>query len=720
MPISFDGTEGSFDACVSHFKNKKNNRTGKNFTSEESHKVCGALQHRQEKGKDYLFSENIEIKEQDEDYYIEGFISSSNPDLGDDIVTLEAMKQMVSQIEFGNIKLGYLHKELKSGEPDIIPIGRLIHAEIVDNKLFVRGILNKASAFFKEVLESIKGKFLDSFSIEFRPVETFRQEVKGIILRFIKSLQLVGVALTGRPMNQDALITDFYAKDLDFETILINKEELPNANNNIKEIILEDKMSEQILKEEPVDVKEKHEKKKEEEPKLDQEYVEFLRWKDERVKEEKYSEIKTYFKKFMDENKPILNKETHLEDKEVVDMEIKEITEYKQALATDDRQLQYKVAANLLNKFPAIFDRTYSHLTNKKEWYIDYKNNTIQYKNKTGMPDNTNVGMKGFNMKDLTTTANAESTYTQAAAEIGDVYDPLILSHLNERNITHNLLPKEDWSNRAKLQWRVKTARLSVAAGGPVGGYTEGTGTWTSGNVTRIKLEQDFSQWRSIVEVTGTMIHEAGAAGGVGDVVSVEMNDAMLDMLHDINSKILTGAAGTQNGSTRDVLIGFQNLCTATGNIYGKSRGTYTTLQGNNTAAGSAEISFATIRTMIRTVIVNGANRNQLVIITPNLQSDKLKALAQSQQRIMPPSRRVGFEDTVEFDGVPIFEDGKADTDDFFLIDFETTKLAIFQPPTVFEFGVDRDSRKWSIKYYFQVYSKQPNRNYWYSGLSTT
>src|SRR3990167_2632970 len=81
MPISFDGTEGSFDACVSHFKNKKNNRTGKNFTSEESHKVCGALQHRQEKGKDYLFSENIEIKEQDEDYYIEGFISSSNPDL---------------------------------------------------------------------------------------------------------------------------------------------------------------------------------------------------------------------------------------------------------------------------------------------------------------------------------------------------------------------------------------------------------------------------------------------------------------------------------------------------------------------------------------------------------------------------------------------------------------------------------------------------------------
>ena len=88
MPISFDGKKGSFDSCVGHFMGKMNKRTGKKFKSEEAHKVCGALQSRQEKDVSILYSNlPIKFKEENGEFYTEGFVATTHKDRGGDILS---------------------------------------------------------------------------------------------------------------------------------------------------------------------------------------------------------------------------------------------------------------------------------------------------------------------------------------------------------------------------------------------------------------------------------------------------------------------------------------------------------------------------------------------------------------------------------------------------------------------------------------------------------
>ena len=157
--------------------------------------------------KSYFFT-NLEMKSsEDGDVYLEGIASSINEDLGNDIMTENCLIEMADKINQGNIKLGFDHTELLGGHPSTEAVGRLIEAKVREGKLWVKGILDKTFNHFEEIKNKIKNKFLDGFSIEYQvnPDKTVVDLKDGKQHRIIDGLRsLVGVALTPRPMNQDA------------------------------------------------------------------------------------------------------------------------------------------------------------------------------------------------------------------------------------------------------------------------------------------------------------------------------------------------------------------------------------------------------------------------------------------------------------------------------------------------------------------------------------
>ena len=60
----------------------------------------------------------------------------------------------------------------------------------------------------------------------------------------------------------------------------------------------------------------------------------------------------------------------------------------------------------------------------------------------------------------LTTNQNTDTDYLLSAAELSDVFDPVIYNAMNQATVTWNLLAKDDFSNKGnnQVQFTLKTA----------------------------------------------------------------------------------------------------------------------------------------------------------------------------------------------------------------------------------------------------------------------
>ena len=182
----------------------------------------------------YIFTD-LEMKSVDGNFYIEGIASSVNKDLGNDVITEECLHEMKDKINQGNIKLGFDHTELLAGRPTLEAVGRLIEAKVGEGKLFVKGILDNTFSHFEEIKHKIKNKFIDGMSIEYqvnpdKTIEDFKSD--GVRHRVISGLNsLIGVALTPRPMNPDALF-DYYEQWVEIEGEKLAKEASHTIDSN--------------------------------------------------------------------------------------------------------------------------------------------------------------------------------------------------------------------------------------------------------------------------------------------------------------------------------------------------------------------------------------------------------------------------------------------------------------------------------------------------------
>ena len=146
-------------------------------------------------------------------YYVTGYISTSDIDIYNDLVTPNGLKSMLKQINESVITLDYEHENFRDDET-ILPVGRIVEAELDEKGLWVKCELNSNSPKFKNLWGSIKDGFVNSFSIAFQPLKTVTKKVKDADVRLIEDLKLLNVALTGIPVNKSAVMTDFGMKSV--------------------------------------------------------------------------------------------------------------------------------------------------------------------------------------------------------------------------------------------------------------------------------------------------------------------------------------------------------------------------------------------------------------------------------------------------------------------------------------------------------------------------
>lgn len=160
-------------------------------------------------------SEPLQFKSINEDFWFEGYLSTGTIDLVNDKVTQECMEDMCSQILNSpiSVKLSIEH-DAPISDMRLIPPGKFVEAKVDGDKLFVKGKLNKHHPEFNKIKGSIEDGFLDSFSIEFKPLEFGNANIDGKSVRVLKKVFLGGGGLTGRPINQECQLTNFYMKSV--------------------------------------------------------------------------------------------------------------------------------------------------------------------------------------------------------------------------------------------------------------------------------------------------------------------------------------------------------------------------------------------------------------------------------------------------------------------------------------------------------------------------
>ena len=179
-----------------------------------------------------------EIEKKDEkNFFIEGFISTSDRDLVDDIVTERALMSMIEQLKSRVIKLDFEHEAFR-GESEIemeinktrIPLGKASDftriKEAEKNGILVRWDINptwkkfdeKGNVVmdFDEIKFNVENGYYDAFSIAFIPTKDTFIVKDGAKIRLLDDMNLLNVALTGNPINPKASVTEIFMKSLDY------------------------------------------------------------------------------------------------------------------------------------------------------------------------------------------------------------------------------------------------------------------------------------------------------------------------------------------------------------------------------------------------------------------------------------------------------------------------------------------------------------------------
>jgi len=182
------------------------------------------------------------------DLFISLDISTTEPDLVNDIVTVNFLKSMQRQIIDRNVKLDIEHESFRGKsveEKEInktkIPAGRMLEPEISEYKneknethhrLNIKGIINKFRNDFENIKGSIMEKFLDAGSIAFIPTKFRKESKSGITYRYLEDGIILNTALTGNPINTTAQMRSIISKSLDsLEEYQKSKETDPHAED---------------------------------------------------------------------------------------------------------------------------------------------------------------------------------------------------------------------------------------------------------------------------------------------------------------------------------------------------------------------------------------------------------------------------------------------------------------------------------------------------------
>jgi len=223
----------------------------------------------------FIFTSSpIELKQEKDDFFVEGYISTSDLDLVNDIVTKECIMDMAEQMKSRVIKLDIEHESFRGNNEvemeinkTIIPAAKIDNFLIDQKGLKVRAVLNKHASRFKEVMGSIKDGFLDAFSIAFIPTKARMIEKAGQEVRMLDKINLLNVAFTGNPVNTHSTMTNVFAKSLEF---LKEQDHIHESDNKLNKQEVK-KMSEEEKEATEEETSESEEDKAKKKPEEDEE-----------------------------------------------------------------------------------------------------------------------------------------------------------------------------------------------------------------------------------------------------------------------------------------------------------------------------------------------------------------------------------------------------------------------------------------------------------------
>jgi len=147
-----------------------------------------------------LLVKQLEFSEEQGLPIVTGYASSTALDLQGDVITEEALKQVAEEITKDPYNKVFLNHNMND-----IPIGKIVEAKVVDGKLWVKIVLNKAHEKFEQVYNSLKGGFLNAFSIGYQVLERLGNK--------ITKLRILEVSLVSIPANPEAIVEE--VKQLD-------------------------------------------------------------------------------------------------------------------------------------------------------------------------------------------------------------------------------------------------------------------------------------------------------------------------------------------------------------------------------------------------------------------------------------------------------------------------------------------------------------------------
>lgn len=668
----------------------------------------------------------LEIKEENGTFHVYGLIASTHIDNLDmkenidipDMILKETLESFSGQMN-DNLTarvMGVHHSEGRSvnpqyyGEADVgkAPT-KVLELEDGEHGLFVDTKLDMSKPETEGIIKDFKSGDLNSFSITYDTQGFLTTDFDWVNDKLVRVLypetQLFGYTAASNPVNPNAVATGYSFKEfkeLIKQEIKVEKkeEETKKPEEDKTQAGTEDTKTETTSTEtSPEDTKTDASETKE-----------FQEWKAEKAKLETkeatdkiVDTVTTGVLKKMEVKEKVLNNTDASKATEVkMPFEVKEFNE----IVVDSKVLeikeQFRCAGAVSDKIGLDWKTAITPSAESRE----FKNFGV---------NGTKLEYKGLG---ITTNQNADTDYLQSGAELQDVYDPIIYNALNQETALWNVLAKDDFSKKGnnQIQFTLKTAANTSAA------FYNGNSVAT-GNVTRLKYQTKFKKVQVGVSVDGDMI--AAARGGpVSDVFAQEVMDSTMDMLAVVNAALFA-EVGLETASAP---IGLEYITDSAGNttLYNLTRSSANKLAPDSAGdtyidQSSTVVSMANLRKAKRQALSEGASKAKLMYVTSSTQGDMLRGKNDDARRYATArDTDFGFSTDLFIDGIPVFEDKDCNTDDYFLVDFETHRIGMWVPPTIEKLGTTADSNDAFVKMYFGVYNRAPRRMVQIFGCATS
>lgn len=647
----------------------------------------------------------LELKSYALNREIGGFIATTHIDSGfemegvgyvKDHISVETLQKWAEELNAGIPRANKVSVNHDREDKIVAGVAKKGTAKVIqlpdgEYGLYVDSLIDSTHPDFKVIDNRIDIGTLDSFSIEYT-ADNYTLEPSGdyFIRTLLPESTLYGYTLASRPMNENCVMIK---EILPIKKVEENKSDIVNKEESKMTEI--EKKSEQLSAEDMLLLKEAKEAK------------EMQKQKDVLMKVLADKEFVAKIVGAKSDEKVLANKEEP--KKEEISIEMKE----RKDLSARYNKIISSKEMSLHEKFRQVgLIAEQCKMVVATDGVLSYK--SIGRENKNFSTNGKIIEVKGLG---ITSNQNTDTDYLLSAAELQDVFMPVIFDVLNQDTTFFGLMNKDDMSNKGNnlCQFILRDAVNPTAAF-----YTGNSVTTDSVGMT--KYQTKFKKAQVGVQVDGDMI--AAARGSpVGDVFGLHIMYSTEDLLKVIDTALF----GIKGAETDAEIIGMEYIADSASytTLYSVTRSSTNKLSPDAAGdtfinASSARITPGLLAQAIEQATKEGANPANLVFVCHPTQERLYKEIYRSMQRLIPTSTRFGFVGRAECDGVPIFTDKNANTDDWFLCDLESHRIGVWVAPTLEMLGKRSDSDEGFIKTYFAVYNTNPRRLVQIYGCATS